>query len=169
MFEGDTAVLEAMGTEDEKQYYFIDRTGKIVRELSADESASWLEFNTDYNVQAEYVDQILAPFERDTSRGAFRIVERTAGSTVITSSGAEVFAPEGYELTGDTVQWDDAYAFVGLSGEDGMVYMLIDAQGNFYPDCAWDGVLPAQDGSANVYDETGIGEIQMTHIEIAAR
>lgn len=169
MFEGDTAVLEAMGKEDEKQYYFIDRTGKIVRELNADESASWLEFNTDYNVQAEYVDQILAPFERDTSRGAFRIVERTAGSTVITSSGAEVFAPEGYELTGDTVQWDDAYAFVGLSGEDGMVYMLIDAQGNFYPDCAWDGVLPAQDGSANVYDETGIGEIQMTHIEIAAR
>ena len=168
MFEGDAAVFEAMDAEGEIHCYLIDRTGKIVSEMSADESADWLEFNTDPNAAAEYAAQILAPFERDTSRGAFRIVARREGSTVMTPSGAEVFAPEGYELTGETVQWDEAYAFVEVQRENSRKYMLIDAQGNFYPECAWDGILPAQDGSANVFNRTGTEEIQMTHIEIAA-
>ena len=104
-----------MDAEGEIHCYLIDRTGKIVSEMSADESADWLEFNTDPNVRAEYAAQILAPFERDTSRGAFRIVARSEGSTVMTPSGAEVFAPEGYELTGETVQWDEALSLIHIS------------------------------------------------------
>lgn len=168
-FDGDTAVLEAKDAEGSRKYYFIDRTGKIVSEMSAEEGAAWEESYSDPFAQAEYAEQLLAPFERDTSRGAFRIVARKEDSTLLTPSGAEVFAPEGFEMTGDTVQWDDAYAFVELSGEDERFYTLVDAQGNFYPEYAWDGVLPAQDGSANVWKDTEDNQvITITHIDVTA-
>ena len=166
MFEGDTAVLEAADAEQEIHCYYIDRTGRIVGELSAEEIAEREAFALDPYAVAEYVDQLFAPFERDTSRGAFRIVERSGGSTLITPSGAEVFAPQEYELTGETVQWDDAFAFVELQGEDECAYVLVDARGNFYPEYAWDEVLPAQDGSANVYNTVSNSDIQLTHINI---
>lgn len=166
LFEGDTAVFTAADAEGNRHCYFIDRTGKIVSELSADEVEAR---DMDPMEEAEYAGGILAPFERDTSRGAFRIVARREGSTVMTPSGAEVFAPEGYALTGQTVQWDDAYAFVEVRREDGRAYMLIDAQGNFYPDELWDGILPAQDGSANVYNSTDSQSIRLTHINIVSQ
>lgn len=170
MFEGDTAVLEASDAAGEGHCYFIDRTGSIVRAFSEEESETRREFQDDPFATSEYVQQLLAPFEHDSSRGAFRVVTRKENSTIITPSGAEVFAPEGFEIAGDTVQWNDAYAFVKLVGEERSSYMLLDAQGNFYPEYMWDGVLPAQDGSANVWKNTEDNRVvTMTHIQIAAQ
>lgn len=164
-FEGDLAALWAKDENGNGFAYWIDRNGVVVREISEQER----ETMCDANAQAERAAEIMAAFEQDTSRGAFRIVTRREGNSIITPSGAEVFAPEGFTLTGETVQWDEAYAFVQLRDEDSSTYMLLDAQGNFYPSYAWYGVTPAQDGSANVWEKTGDSQIiTMTHITVTA-
>lgn len=167
-FQDGTALILAENAGGDGFCYRIDDTGKILEQRE----------ETDIELYGEELqtrfEELQEKYKRDLSRGAFRIVSRKEQNTVIVPSGAEVFAPEGWEMGDSCIQWTDDFAFIMMSSEEPGKggYMLIDAQGRFYPEYCWRDVLPTQGSSANVYDyfEEGDNNIfTMTHIEIGTK
>lgn len=169
-FRDGAAMVEARDEGGSFSYYSIDASGRVLEQLTDQGGKTPYDLYQEERIARS--EELKAPFARDLSRGAFRVVTRREGVSVIVPSGAEVMAPEGWELGSQCIQWTDSFAFILASstGEDGRSgYLLLDAQGNFYPEYCWNNILPTQGSSANVYGDVSDDRLfTMTHIEIRA-
>lgn len=163
-FEDDgTALIFARKSQyDEYMYlYRIDRTGAVVEECGK-------ETEEEYRTREERLEeQLRKEYSSIAPRGAFQVESTANGTCVITPSGTEVSGVQGTCLTGKIVQPNNLYSFVEVKiPETRQTYWtLLDAQGNFHPEFAWNEVFSVEDGSVNAY-VSGENEevITMQHI-----
>lgn len=163
-FIDDTAFLIAYAPNPDLSYrsyfftYSIDRDGNITGQYDSDHYEALLKQRREALTE-----------ETEALHTPFRIMQQRMGMSVLLHNSKEVFAPQGWKLTGNIIQINDLYVFVQLRPEDNFyehTYMLLDAQGNFYPEYAWDAILPTPGDSVNVYNFTEDNIDHISHIEI---
>ena len=171
-FNGETAELGAACNDDTYYQVTIDRQGQVLAserfdDVVASDTAARQKNNERWTQLMEQLS--------DTGLKAFVISENPVGTDnrLTTFSGRTVEPPEGSEFGEGLVQWDDSFAFVQVDQHtDNSRYILVDALGNTYPDCAWEGVYVSPDGTAwgmNQFfnEDTGVLErCAMTRLEI---
>lgn len=165
-FEGDTAFIVTTNVKTKDlNFYRIDRSGNIVEKCSKED------YQAIQESKQQHAQEVYEKFERDTERGPFRIVMRNSTNTIITPSGKEVFAPDSFQLMTDIVQWSPKFAFVWVENlnDQTKMYMLLDDQGKFYPDCVWDQVIPLEENTAIGIERQSKEHYVATHITISAQ
>lgn len=173
-FEGETAELGAACNDDTYYQVTIDRQGQVLASERFDDD---LMHDAAVATKGEERWHQLMEQLSDAGLKAFVISADPVGTDnrLTTFSGRTVEPPEGSKFGEELIQWDDRFAFVQVDQfTDNDRYILVDALGNTYPDCAWDGVYVSPDGMVwgmtKVPNEAsgGIDHYELTRLEITA-
>lgn len=147
-FNGETAELGAACNDDTYYQVTIDRQGQVLASERFDDVVA-----SDTAARQKNNERWTQLMEQLSGAGlrAFAVSKSPSGTDnrLTTYSGRTVEPPEGSKFGEGLVQWDDNFAFVQVDQHTpNNRYILVDALGDTYPDCAWEAVYVSPDGAA---------------------